>query len=222
MAIEAVKIAPEHQNFLDEHFGVSPRWDALQRKTKNPSFVDAVQADTRSDDKLKMFVTALAMREQAKGPAVKAPSDVSGSYKVRYHPAQDRFSCSCPDWTYKRSISGADCKHITRIKDASKEKLMQQTKQASPAEVLFRIGKAVRSEHKTLNDAGNLKQENAVYQQAYPREGFLSAFMKKQAEIQEFIRAQAIPPMLKQGYALKFKEDAEMAKKMAQAAKRML
>lgn len=200
MSIEGVKVQRKDQDFLDEHFGVTPKWDDFHKKLKNKAFVTAVQTDTRTDDKLKAFVSALSMREQAKGPSVKAPSDVSGNYKVKYHPEHDRFSCTCPDWTFKRSVSGADCKHISRIKTTSKESLMDKTKVAA-IDVLFRVGRALNQKEKTLDAAEHLKAENQVYSQAYPQQSFIQAFMKKQAL---------------------HLDGVEMAKKMAQVARRML
>src|SRR5689334_5962055 len=103
MAIDAVKIQPEHQEFLDTHFGISPQWGDFHKKLKDRAFVDAVSVDTRSDDKLRAFAQAIGMRDQSGNKALKVPSDVSGSYRVKYHPEVKRFSCTCPDWTYKRS-----------------------------------------------------------------------------------------------------------------------
>ncbi len=223
MAIEGVKIKPQYQAFLDEHFSISPKWDDFHKKLKNKSFVTAVQQDTRSNDKLKAFVDAVSMREQAKGPAVKALSDVSGSYKVRYHPEHDRFSCTCPDWTFKRSVSGADCKHIDRIKTTSKDSLMEKTKEASAAEVLFRIGRTVNHEKKDNATAANLKAENEMLNQAFPRQSFVQAFLKKGSEIaKQTVEANKMHPLLKEAYRRKFAQDSEMAKKMGQAARRML
>lgn len=196
MAIEGVKIQPQHQNYLDEHFGVSPKWDDFHKKLKDKSFVTAIGADTRTDDKLKAFVSAVAMREQAKGPSVKAPSDVSGSYKVRYHPEHDRFSCTCPDWTFKRSVSGADCKHIDRLKSSAKDSLMKKASMG-PLDAIFRLGRTINHEKKDRQVAGQLKEQNQFLQQAYPQQSFIQAFMKKQA-------------------------GDELAKKIAQVAKKML
>lgn len=227
MAIEGVKIKQQYQDFLDEHFSISPRWDDFHKKLKSKSFVTAVQHDTRSDDKLKAFVSAVSMREQAKGPAVKAPSDTSGEYKIRYHPEHDRFSCTCPDWTFKRSVSGADCKHISRLKEGAKESLMKKTaNMVSAADVLFRIGRTVRQKEKNEIATQNLKAENEAFSQAYPQQSFIQSFLKKASPSRELIKkaveANRIPPLLKETYNQRWREDVEMAKKMAQAARKML
>lgn len=227
MAIEGVKIERQYQDFLDEHFSVSPKWDDFHKKLKNKSFVTAVQHDTRSDDKLKAFVSAVSMREQAKGPAVKAPSDVSGTYKVRYHPEHDRFSCTCPDWTFKRSVSGSDCKHISRLKEGAKESLMKKTaNMVSAADVLFRIGRTVKKKEQDEAVTRNLAAENAAYSQAYPTPSLIQSFLKKAADsrglVRKTIEANRVPPLLKEAYDQRWREDAQMAKKIGQAAKRML
>lgn len=197
MAIDAVKVEPQHQNFLDNHFGINPQWSDFHKKLKNHSFVNAVSADTRSDDRLKEFAKIIGMREQAKGPSLKVPSDVSGSYRVKYHSSVDRFSCTCPDWTYKKSVGGGDCKHIDRIKSDKKESLMKVASVVSPTEVLFRVGRVVNREHKDRADTEKLKAENLAYDTAYPRTGFISQWVKH-------------------AFA------QELTKKMAQSAKRLL
>lgn len=219
MTIDAAKIQPEHAAFLDNHFGVSRQWSDFNKKLKSKDFQAAVVSDTRSDDKLKTFVNAIAMREQAKGPSLKAVSDTSGSYKIRYHPSADRFSCTCPDWTYKRSHDDkSDCKHIERVKSSSRETLMAKTKSASanPAEVLFSIGRVLNRRQKDLQVASDLKEENQAFNQSYPQESFVKAWLKKAAGVYK------VPPMLKEAYARRAREDFEMAKKMARAAKGML
>lgn len=38
-------------------------------------------------------------------------------YKLRFHPEENRWSCSCKDWQYRRQVEG-DCKHIkARLQD---------------------------------------------------------------------------------------------------------
>jgi len=186
MAIDGIKVEPEHRDFLDTHFGVSPQWSDFHKKLKDRTFVNAVSADTRSDDKLKAFAQALNMRDQSKGRSLKVPSDTSGSYKVKFHQEANRFSCTCPDWTYKRSVGGGDCKHIERLKAAKKESLMKTASVISPADVLFRVGRVVNREHNDKAQAKKLKAENSAYAQAYPQQPFLSQWMKR-AESQELV-----------------------------------
>ncbi len=181
MAIEGVKIAPHHQEFLDSHFGgVAPDWMAFHKKLTDPQFSTAVQEDTRSNDKLKAFSSAISMRDQHEGPSSRARSDVGGSYKVRYHPQEKRFSCSCPDWTYKKSVSGEDCKHITRMKSRTKENLVSKTKVAMmpPIETLLRVGNTMRRQEKDEQSAQRLKAQNQAFQEAFPQPGIVQAWLK--------------------------------------------
>ncbi len=76
MAIDAAKIEPEHQGFLDNHFSIAPNWDDFRKNLKDKSFTNAVIADTRSNDRLKIFAQAISMRDQSKGKVFKAPSDL--------------------------------------------------------------------------------------------------------------------------------------------------
>lgn len=197
MTIDAVKIQPEHSSFLDSHFGVAPQWADFQNKLKDRTFADAVSADTRSNDKLKAFVQAIGMREQDKGRTAKVPSDSSGSYQVQYHSSANRFSCTCPDWTYKKSVGGGDCKHIDRMKTRTKNNLMKTASVISPADVMFRVGRVINREHKDRAATERLKTENAVYEEAYPRPGFVQQW-------------------------LKHANDQELTKKMTQAVRRLL
>lgn len=198
MAIEAEKIDPLHQNFLDMHFGISPQWTDFHKKLKDPSFISAVKSDTRSDDKLKAFVQAVGMRDQAKGKSVKAPSDSNGSYKIKYHPQANRFSCTCPDWTYKQSVGGGECKHIQRMKAGSRENLMKTKKaEMGPIDAAFRVARTIGREHKDKAVTQKLQAENTALSQAYPRPSFISEY-------------------------LKHAEDVEWAKKIGQAARALL
>jgi predicted nucleic acid-binding Zn finger protein len=113
---------PQHEDFLDEHFSISPQWKAFRKKTRAKSFVEAVRQDTRSDEKLKRYSEANGKHLRARGvPAFKVLSQSSNKdYTVKYHADDGRFSCSCGDWIHARSHqtgkSRQDCKHIKSIK----------------------------------------------------------------------------------------------------------
>lgn len=118
----AVEAQPQHNDFLDEHFSINPRWKDFKKKLRYPSFVEAVKQDTRANEKLKRYSEANAKHVQAKGvPTYKERSDSGrGSYTVKYHPDVDRYSCNCGDWVHARSHqedgTKGDCKHIKRVK----------------------------------------------------------------------------------------------------------
>jgi hypothetical protein len=232
---EAFKILPKHQDFLDNHFGVQSDWMSFHKKLKDPSFLAAVQADTRTNDSLRTSAEAIGMREQTKGRSVKVPSDVSGNYKVKYHPQQDRFSCSCPDWTYKQSVSGGDCKHVQRLKQNAKDKLMNKEAALSPLELIFRLGRTAQRSETDQQTAANLKVQNQAVKQQFPQPGFVESWLKQASlrQIQKEKLAESIqlakarseafyPPEVRKAYAEKMAEDMRMARALARAARGLL
>lgn len=144
-----IKVQPKHQEFLDEHFGVSPAWKKFRAKLRSPSFVDAVKADTRSDKKLQRYSDGNGKHLQARGvPTFPVPSQSSGSksYDVKYHSDIDRFTCNCGDWIHKRSWrqgqTTRDCKHIWLVKNELKNQGITPqdlTKQAAAGAAAARL-----------------------------------------------------------------------------------
>lgn len=123
--LSAEKSQPQHNEFLDEHFSLSPQWKEFKKKLKNKTFVEAVKQDTRADDKLKRFSVANGKHIQAKGvPSFKVTVNKK-EHTVKYHPEEERFSCNCGDWFYRRSWQerrpNKDCKHIIQIKTELKK-----------------------------------------------------------------------------------------------------
>lgn len=107
---------------LDDHFSSSDpqRWDGfMARMKKDQQFREAAKGHPGSDWKLKRFLNMVGRREDSslKGRKV---TGLTGTYRVKYHKDIDRYSCTCPDWTYKRSWKGkgqnSDCKHILSVK----------------------------------------------------------------------------------------------------------
>jgi hypothetical protein len=125
--LSAVQVQPHDQEFLDEHFGISPAWKDFKKKLRNKSFVEAVKQDTRSDEKLKRYSEANSKHLRARGvPTFPVPSQSSSkTYSVKYHPDDGRFSCSCGDWVHARSHQVSkpkqDCKHIWLVKHELKQ-----------------------------------------------------------------------------------------------------
>ena len=138
---KATPILPHQQGFLDEHFQVDPNWKKFHRNLRSKSFVATVRQDTRSDSKLKRFVRMVGLRQQSKSKGIPAPGDGGKTYKIKYHPEARRFSCSCRDWTYKRSVKNrgpeGDCKHIKRMKEGAKQTLMSKV-------AALQVGRALR------------------------------------------------------------------------------
>lgn len=116
----AVRLPSErHQKALDDHF-TSPdpkRWRTFRRNLRSKSFAEAVKNDDRADSKLKQFADMVGRHLRHRGESV--PVFGTKKYKVKFHEDISRYSCSCPDWTYKKSVlkeRDADCKHIRQVK----------------------------------------------------------------------------------------------------------
>jgi len=184
----AKPILPKDQEFLDDHFGIAPQWKSFQKKLKNPQFIDAVRQDTRSDRKLKRFSKMVGMRQQSKQKGIKVFGDRSNSYQIKYHPEAKRFSCSCPDWTYKRSVRNrgrtGECKHIRRVKNTMKQELMK-TGSASMGLNLLRLGRGVHDQDKMRDQILKEKIKHKAYKRHMPRQGLISAYLglKKSAAV---------------------------------------
>lgn len=121
--LAAPQSQPQHEEFLDDHFSLSPKWRTFKKKLRSPSFVAAVKQDLRADDKLKRYSDANAKHVQARGVPTFAIPSMSGSskkYSVKYHSDINRFSCNCGDWVHARSHQTGntqqDCKHIKHVK----------------------------------------------------------------------------------------------------------
>ena len=121
--LSAVRVEPHHQEFLDEHFSLSPQWKTFRKKLRAKSFVEAIRQDDRADKKLRRYSEANAKHIQARGvPTFSILSQTSRkSYSVKYHADDDRFSCNCGDWIHARSHQTnkkrQDCKHISHVKN---------------------------------------------------------------------------------------------------------
>jgi len=176
---KATPILPKHQEFLDEHFSIEPQWKRFQKKLKNKQFSEAVRQDTRSDPKLRRFAKMIGLRQQSKSRGVKVPGDTGRKYRIKFHPENGRFSCSCGDFTYVRSVKrkgpSGECKHIKRMKQGAKE--MMQKAAANPLDVL-RLANALRVEEKVKDKRTEQKIKNKAYKAYFPRESLVTQFMK--------------------------------------------
>lgn len=114
-----LKLAAGSQEKLDMHFSTpgsdSKRWALFRRELKSKGFVKAIEADDRSDEKLKQYAKMVHLHKTGKGPSFSITGDTGKRYTVKYHSSIDRFTCSCPDWTIKHSVDGKDCKHIRKL-----------------------------------------------------------------------------------------------------------
>lgn len=175
----AKPISPQHAEFLDEHFGVSPQWKAFHRKVRSEKFVNAVKSDTRSDRKLKRFAKMIGMRERSKQEGLSIMGDKGKAYTVKYHPEAKRFSCSCGNWTYKRSVKnrgqGGNCKHIDRMKSTMKNDLQKVA--MSGILNVARLGRGLHEEDKTRDRTTKMKIQHKAYKKHFKRKGILQEYL---------------------------------------------
>lgn len=116
-----LKLAASAQEKLDTHFsgGGAKKWPSFKRSLGSKGFLKAVENDERADEKLKQYAKMVHLHKTGKGPTFPVTGDSGKKYVVKYHPSIERFTCSCPDWTIKRSVDGGDCKHIKTLKSQS-------------------------------------------------------------------------------------------------------
>jgi len=143
--------APTNRERLDLHFGSGDgkRWEKFQRALKSRGFVKAIEKDERADEKLKQYSRMVHLHKTGKGPVFPVKSDSSGkTYQVKYHSSIGRFTCSCPDWTIKHSVSGGDCKHISKLKSQS-----EMVKRASMAmQSIARSARMMGLQHRIVSN----------------------------------------------------------------------
>ena len=122
---------PKYQSMLDQHFSVHEPvdWRNFRKAVRSKEFVNALKSDERADDKLKRYAEAMNLHYTNKsGEAFTVPGH-GKNYTVKFHPQVERYTCSCPDWSYARSHQvdkdKQDCKHIKMVKlelEAQKQK----------------------------------------------------------------------------------------------------
>jgi len=103
----------------ESHFkSKKPDWNKFDSAVESPGFRKAVLADPRSDKKLRQFTTMQGKIKGFDGDRTKVLSSKGDkSYSVQYHKDIGRFSCTCPDFKYKRTFDkGGECKHIKQVK----------------------------------------------------------------------------------------------------------
>ena len=101
-----------HAHFSQE----KPDWDQFLESAKRKSFVKAIQADPRADDKLRRHVDQMSRLQTGKVVGqVQGTKDVHNIIRLR----GGGLGCTCNDWRYRKSVApkGAqDCKHIREFK----------------------------------------------------------------------------------------------------------
>jgi predicted nucleic acid-binding Zn finger protein len=176
----AVPVLPKDQEFLDEHFSISPAWKQFHKNLKKPQFVSTVRQDSRADNKLKRFARMVGTRQQSKAKPVAVVGDSGKKYKVKYHPEAGRFSCSCPDWTYKRSVrnkgAGGECKHISRLRQGQRSSMMDKV--ANPILDIVRLGAGVKREEISRDKSKKRSIQYKAYKKHFPQENILAVLAR--------------------------------------------
>jgi len=100
----------------EKHFRADkPNWAGFDQNLERKSFRKAVLADPRADSKLKKFVATQAKIRQHSGPEAKVMSSTGkGGYSVQRH-RDGTYTCTCPDFKYRRTFDGKPCKHIKGV-----------------------------------------------------------------------------------------------------------
>jgi hypothetical protein len=88
------------------------KWRKFAKNVRDPQFVQRVADHPESDPTLALH--AKSMHELSRGAPVNTikSSRLPGrSYEIR-RTSTGRLACTCPDWRFKGTVTGNDCKHI--------------------------------------------------------------------------------------------------------------
>jgi hypothetical protein len=103
----------------------SGKWDKFVEDAKRKSFVQSLQTDTRSDEKLKRHVDQINRLQTGKVLAqITSPGSLKSYDIVRKRGGG--LGCTCADWRYKKSVAPEgqqECKHIKQYKSKKKPSL---------------------------------------------------------------------------------------------------
>jgi len=116
-----------------------PDWDEFLQSAKKKSFVNAIQADPRSNDKLRRHVDQMSRLQT--GRVIGQVAGTKGTYDI-VRLRGGGLGCTCNDWRFKKSVASPgqqECKHIREFK------AMKTTKMASAFYVGIREGAEKRA-----------------------------------------------------------------------------
>jgi hypothetical protein len=88
-----------------------------QRLQRSPGYRQAVLLHPQADAKLKRHVRAMGALHE--GTHLKKVQSLSGpsTYQLKLM-SSGRLGCTCPDWRYRKSHGGGDCKHVRAFRSA--------------------------------------------------------------------------------------------------------
>ena len=88
-----------------------------QRLQRSPGYRQAVLLHPQADAKLKRHVRAMGALHE--GTHLKKVQSLSGPQKYQLKlMSSGRLGCTCPDWRYRKSHGGGDCKHVRAFRSA--------------------------------------------------------------------------------------------------------
>lgn len=103
----------------ERHFKAkSPDWGRFNERIVDKGFREAVSKDPRADARLRKFVRMQGRIREYRGPEQLVTSSQGDKrYSVQFHKDIGRYTCSCPDFKYKKGLTrGGECKHIRQVK----------------------------------------------------------------------------------------------------------
>lgn len=103
----------------NDHFRAENKdWDQFVEHAKRKSFVKAVDADPRADEKLVRHTDAMNRLQTGKKVGTAKSSSGTKTYDIVRLRGSTNLGCTCADWRYRQSVSTGDqdCKHVREFK----------------------------------------------------------------------------------------------------------
>lgn len=127
MTKEAAKVMADQKTLdkIDQHLAPSEtsRWQGFGKNLRSKTFMQAFKQDERATPSQKLSAEMRHKHLTSKVKGVKVRGE-TGTYTVKYHPDVDRYTCSCGDFTYKKSGTAKGvCKHIDQARVVSQEQV---------------------------------------------------------------------------------------------------
>jgi ribosomal protein S18 acetylase RimI-like enzyme len=113
---------PRHLEMADEIVGRDSlsqgNWLTFQQRLqRSPGYRQAVLLHPQADAKLKRHVRAMGALHE--GTHLRKVQSLSGPQKYQLKlMSSGRLGCTCPDWRYRKSHGGGDCKHVRAFRSA--------------------------------------------------------------------------------------------------------
>lgn len=114
--VDLIKLASKITDKVNTHFSSEEKdkWKQFIQDLKSPKFRQLSSNHELADDKLKLFIKNVGKHIASKSPGT-IVQGTKDSYTVKSH-KDGSYTCSCPQWTYRGSVQGMDCKHIDKVR----------------------------------------------------------------------------------------------------------